>query len=189
MRTSPNPVLSVLVVIVSDTTEQRAAVSDLAGCLAALSKQIDAPPMEIIVPHRQDVDGIEALRKEFPQVTFLLVTDLATSSRAGSREHHDILRARGLSAAHGDVLGLLEDHGRPDENWCAKVVAAHRKPYAAIGGAIENGLDRPLNWAVYYCDFGRYQNPLPPGESSCASDANVSYKRAALGPGKASASS
>ena len=40
----------------------------------------------------------------------------------------------------------------------------------------------PLNWAVYYCDFGKYQNPLPSGESSFASDANVSYKRSALEP-------
>jgi hypothetical protein len=57
---------------------------------------------------------------------------------------------------------------------------AHRQTCAAVGGAIENGIDRPLNWAVYYCDFGKYQNPLPPGESSYASDANTSYKRQAL---------
>ena len=57
---------------------------------------------------------------------------------------------------------------------------AHRQDYVGIGGAIENGIDRVLNWAVYYCDFGRYQNPLPEGESPYASDANVSYKRSAL---------
>src|SRR5690606_26362321 len=49
-----------------------------------------------------------------------------------------------------------------------------------VGGAIENGLDHPLNWAVYYCDFGRYQNPVPAGETPYASDANVTYKRADL---------
>jgi hypothetical protein len=74
----------------------------------------------------------------------------------------------------------LEDHALPDRHWCANVIAAHRKDFAAIGGAIENGVDRPLNWAVYYCDFGRYQNPLVPGESSYASDANVTYKRQSL---------
>src|SRR4029079_17114838 len=35
-----------------------------------------------------------------------------------------------------------------------------------------------------YCDFGKYQNPLPPGESSYASDANTSYKRQALDQGR-----
>ena len=49
-----------------------------------------------------------------------------------------------------------------------------------MGGAIENSIDRPLNWAVYFCDFLRYQTPLPDGESALASDANVSYKRTAL---------
>ena len=47
------------------------------------------------------------------------------------------------------------------------MVVAHREYYAAIGGAIENGVDRPLNWAVYYSDFGRYQNPFQSGESRC----------------------
>jgi hypothetical protein len=181
MSVRDKSLLSVVVVIVSDTTERRAEVGNLAVCLEALSNQVNAPPMEVIVPHHQEVDGIGDLQQRFPTVTFIPVADLPISSRrGGSREHHDILRARGLSAAHGDVIGLLEDHGRPDESWCANVVAAHRESYAAIGGAIENGIDRPLNWAVYYCDFGRYQKPLPPGESSFASDANVTYKRSAL---------
>jgi hypothetical protein len=61
------------------------------------------------------------------------------------------------------------------------MVAAHRQSdAAAIGGAIENGVDRPLAWAVYYCDFARYQNPVPEGSSLFASDANAAYKRQAL---------
>jgi hypothetical protein len=107
-------------------------------------------------------------------------TDARRRRPIGGREHHDVLRARGLAAAHGDLVGLLEVHARPDPQWCASVAAAHRQPYAAVGGAIENGVDRPLNWAVYYCDFGRYQNPVPAGETLFASDANVTYKRAAL---------
>jgi hypothetical protein len=173
-----NPPLSVVVAIVSDTTERRPTARALAACLDAFSKQVDAPPLEIIVPHHGDVEGLDGLRRRFPDVNFLPVND-RRAPRAG-REHHDVLRARGLSAARGAVIGLVEDHARPDEHWCANVVAAHRKPYAAIGGAIENGIDRPLNWAVYYCDFGRYQRPLPAGESPFASDANITYKRSAL---------
>jgi len=45
---------------------------------------------------------------------------------------------------------------------------------------MENGIDRLLNWALYFGDFGRYQNPVPRGTSSYLSDANVCYKRAAL---------
>lgn len=181
MSSAKNPTLSVVVAIVSDTLEARAGASHIAGCLDALSHQVDAPLTEIIVPYHDNVDGIEGLQKQFPDVIFVPVTDLKrSSSKGGSREHHDVIRARGLSAAHGEVVGLLEDHARPDKRWCANTVAAHRESYAAIGGAIENGIDRPLNWAVYYCDFGKYQNPLPAGESPFASDANVTYKRSAL---------
>lgn len=154
MTSSAKPVLSVVVAIVSDTIKPRADASHVAGCLEALSHQSDAPPMEVIVPYHRNVEGIEDLKKRFSRVTFLPVTGLKLSDKGGSREHHDILRARGLAAARGDLIALLEDHGRPHEKWCANIVAAHRAAgCAAIGGAIENGIDRPLNWAVYYCDF------------------------------------
>ncbi len=181
MNAPQNPTLSVVVAIVSDTLEPRADVGHLTGCLEALASQVDAPTMEVIVPYHEDVDGIEALRQSYPHVRFVPVVDLEPTRRqGGGREHHDTLRARGLAVAQGDLVGLIEDHARPDTRWCAEVVAAHRSACVAIGGAIENGIDQRLNWAVYFCDFGRYQNPLPAGDSPFASDANVSYKRAAL---------
>jgi hypothetical protein len=176
-----HPLLSVVVAIVSDTVGSRCDASHLAGSLEALGNQRDAPPMEVIVPYHARVQGIEELRRRFPGVVFLPVDDLKTfTGEGGSREHHDELRARGVAAARGEIIGLLEDHARADPYWCARVVEAHRRGYAAVGGAIENGIDRPLNWAVYFCDFSRYQNPLPEGESPIVSDANVAYKRTAL---------
>jgi hypothetical protein len=38
-------------------------------------------------------------------------------------------------------------------------------------------VDRPLNRALYYSDFGRYGQPLCSAESRYISDINVSYKR------------
>lgn len=175
---SSTPRLSVVVVIVSDTTLPRASAVHLADCLDALASQVDAPPFEVIVPHTAAVDGLDAVRARFPDIRFLPVPDVV--ARVGGREHHDVLRARGMAVARGEIVGLLEDHARPHPRWCASVADAHRGPYAAIGGAIENGIDRPLNWAVYFCDFGKYQNPVPAGETAFASDANVTYKRDAL---------
>jgi hypothetical protein len=175
------PVLSVVVAIVSDTTGPRADVSHLEGNLEALSRQIDPPPVEIVVPYHARVEGVEKLKLRFPKVAFIRVDDLKTySGKGGSREHHDELRARGLALARGEIIGLLEDHGLPDPNWCAGLIKAHQQSYAAVGGAIENGVDSPLNWAVYFCDFYRYQNPVTDGDSPFVSDANVSYKRSVL---------
>ena len=177
MNLSPEPALSVVVVIVSDTTE-RATAAHLVDCLDALAKQVDGPSIEVIVPHLVEVEGLDAVRARFPWVRFLPAPEV--TAYPGGREHHDLLRARGLEAARGKIIGLLEDHARPDSTWCANAIAAHRQPHAGIGGAIENGVDRLLNWAVYYCDFGRYQNPVPAGETPFASDANTTYKREAL---------
>jgi hypothetical protein len=175
------PLLSVVVAIVSDTTDGQASAAFLMDCLDALSRQVDPPPMEIIVPHHPYVQDIQAARARFPGVVFLEVDDLKHySGQGGTREHHDELRARGLAGAHGQLVGLLEDHARPDEHWCRRVVDAHQQAFAGVGGAIENGVDKPLNWAVYFCDFGKYQNPLAPGETLFASDANIVYKRSAL---------
>jgi len=174
------PVLSVVVAIVSDTTG-RPDVSHLDPCLEALTGQSAAAPMEIIVPYHPSVDGIGRMREKYPQVRFVEAARLSTyTGQGGSREHHDELRARGLAEAKGRIVALIEDHGIVAPGWSAAVVEAHSRGFAAIGGAIENGIDRPLNWAVYFCDFLRYQNPLAEGESAIASDANVTYKRAAL---------
>lgn len=45
---------------------------------------------------------------------------------------------------------------------------------------MENGCDRLLNWAVYFCDYSRYQLPVSAGPVDYLSDVNVCYKRAAL---------
>lgn len=181
MPGSDQPVLSIVIVIVSDTTHGRADVSHLNRTLASLERQADAPPMEVIVPHYPGVEGLDGCRRRFPHVRFVAINDLRRYSGGGrSREHHDELRARGLALARSEIVAMLEDHGVPDPKWSAVVVAAHRQNFAAIGGPIDNEVDRPLNWAVYFCDFGRYQSPMPEGETEFASDANVSYKRAAL---------
>ena len=36
------------------------------------------------------------------------------------------------------------------------------------------------NWAIYFCDFSRYQYPLRAGPSRFLSDVNISYKKDAL---------
>jgi hypothetical protein len=180
MQASDTPRLSIVVAIVSDTTD-RPDTRHLEACLAALTQQSGAPTMEIVVPYHPSVEGIAILRQLYPTVCFLEVTDLRTyTGRGGSREHHDELRARGLALARGQIVALIEDVGIPAPDWSVQIMAGHDGTFAGVGGAIENGIDRSLNWAVYFCDFLRYQNPLPDGESVIVSDANVAYQRTAL---------
>src|SRR5271165_3633738 len=171
-----DPALTVVVTVVSDTSEQSDTLH-LDGCLEALRKQVNPPPMEVLVTCDARLPGIKELKQRFPEVSFIAVEKLQTARSGASREHHDELRGIGIRKARAPLVALIEDVGRPDPNWAAALVREHSQAYAAVGGAMENGIDRPLNWALYFGDFGRYQNPVPRGPSPYVSDANVCYKR------------
>ncbi len=180
-RSAAAPEISVVVAIVSDTIGP-ADCDHLAGCLDALARQTGSRSMEVIVPYLESTAGIEEVRSRYGDARFLPIPDDRVDRRSsgGSREHHDKLRAYGIAAARGRIVGLLEDHGRPAPGWATAMADALGKEYAGVGGAIENGIDRSLNEAVYLCDFFRYQNPIEDGPSATASDANVVYERRVL---------
>jgi hypothetical protein len=174
-------ILSVVIVIASDTVRRPAHAGYLRRCLQGLREQHEAPALEIVVPHLPGVRGLDDLAREFPEVRFLEVADLPPLPRGPYRNHHDDLRSRGIRVTTGPLIALLEDHEVPDRHWAARLVAAHAgTSHAGVGGAVENVIDRPLSRAVWLCDFARYLNPLPAGPSPVASDVNVAYKRRAL---------
>jgi hypothetical protein len=156
----------------------------LRRCLRALDAQQDAPPLEVIVPFDDSRPEVRRMAGEFPAFTFLdlgaIPTVRSAESAAGQHELFDRRRAAGLRAATGELIGMLEDRGAPRPDWAAVVTRLHAHPYAVIGGAVENGRDRLLNWAVYFCDFGRYRLPLAAGPAEYVTDVNLCYKRRAL---------
>lgn len=173
--------LSVVIVIASDTVRRPAHAGYLRSCLQGLREQRDASALDVVVPHLPGVSGIADLVREFPDVRFLEISDLPRLPRGPYRDHHDDLRTRGIRVTTGPVVAMLEDHEVPDAHWAARIVSAHASTsHVAIGGAVENAVDRPLNCAVCLCDFAAYLNPLPAGPSAVATDVNVSYKREAL---------
>jgi GT2 family glycosyltransferase len=171
-------VLSVVVGLISGRKDA------LSRCLRALEEQTVRSRMEIIVPYDAPVAEVVSLQVEFPDVAFICVDGLDTwAARGGaSREHHDRLRTVGLRAAKGGVIALTEDHAHAGRRWGEEMLdALRRHPTAgAVGGAVDCDSNRILNWAVWFCDFGRYQSPLPEGRSEFVSDSNVAYRRSAL---------
>ena len=172
------PDLSVVVALISGKT------GDLERCLAALRAQQGAPALEVLVPYDAPCAGSVALGSRFPEARFLPLEGVDTSAaRAGaSREHHDTLRTLGLRASRGRYVVLTEDHAHADPRFCAGLVAAleHHPKAGCVGGAVECGGRGLLAYAVYLCDFGRYQNPLLDGPAWFVSDSNVCYRREAL---------
>lgn len=170
------PELSIIIGLIAGGREP------METCLSAIEPGVRLIGAECLIPYDARLDGLPELEARFPWARFIDARDRVDARRFGSfsREHHDILRAIGLNRARGRIVALLEDHGTPAPGWCDAMLDAHKRPVAAVGGAVENGVDRLLNWAVYFCDFGRYMNPVPSGPSEFLSDSNSSYKREAL---------
>jgi len=173
---SQAPELSIVVTIVS-------GAKHLEACLSALLAQEYYTPtsVEIIVPHDQRDEKIALLKTKFSDVIFDPVVLLVEGPPGLCHEHFDQLRSVGLHLSRGSIVAMLEDHEILDANWCKNMLSAHKSlDHAAIGGAVENDIDKALNWATYFFDFGRYQNPVVQGPSLYLTDVNVAYKQAAL---------
>ena len=159
--------------------------SALPGCLEALQQQQDPPSLEVIVPVDASVRDLERMRRAFPDVIFLDVEGTAEDALSGdigtAHLAIDRRRAAALAAARGEIVAVAEEHGRPDPDWCHNLSGAHRdETNAVIGGAVVNTRPRLVNWALFFMDAGRYQNPVPEGPVQYVTDVNVSYKREAL---------
>jgi len=158
--------------------------SALGRCLRALSAQANSPPLEILVPCDDTVEGVDELVGGIADARVVRMGRVDTvrpaTGFAGQHELYDRRRAAGLRAASGEFVAMLEDRSVPRPDWARRALEELGQGWAAVGGAIENAVDRPLNWAVYLCDFGPYRLPLTGGPTDRLSDVNVAYPRTAL---------
>ena len=173
------PPLSIIIAVVSGQAA-------LDRCLHGTYAQANEAGAEIIIPYDQITRDVLTLSEKYPGLRFVEVPfsdELAKSTGNVSKHiHYDMRRAAGLAEARGRVIALTEDHAVPADDWCRQILLAHAeaKGTAVIGGAVENGVDSPFNWAWYYCDFGRYGRPLARREVEYVSDVNLSYKHDAI---------
>src|SRR5436309_1029484 len=137
------------IIIVSFNDAQR-----LRGCLGSLAPQIVGDIEVIVVRNRQDADDVRAqLRHDFPAVRWVDAPPETTVP---------VMRAIGITASQGGVVALLEDDVTVAVDWVRATLNAHKSEDVAIGGAVEPGpYTRGLDWAVYFCEYGRFMQPLP----------------------------
>jgi len=160
--------------------ELLAGIPDLSVVIAAVNgwdvleptlKALDAQPerrcMEVIVvdsvggiirerllAHRPRLEVIEAERLPIPK-----------------------LRHLGVRQTRGKLVAILEDHGQVAPGWARSVLEAHQGPWAAVGGAVENGKRGLVNWAVFFCEYTPYMAPVAEGEATDLPGNNITYKR------------
>jgi hypothetical protein len=147
----------------------------LTRCLEALSLETRGHDVEtLVVSNRQRAEDhlSEQPGSAFGGVRWIQVAPGTTIPR---------MRTMGIARSHGDIVALIEDDCVVQSGWRAALLASHRMPAAAVGGAVEPGpYRRALDWAVYFCDYGRFMLPLAAGPAVALPGNNVSYKRDSL---------
>lgn len=140
--------------------------------LSSLQGQAETADTEVIAVCNFEGEAKEKIAKQFP---FVKCVTLARDSIVPE------LRTRGIYLSHGEIIALVEDYCTLDERWCTAIKKAHDAPCQVVGGAVENRCpDKPLNWAVYFYDYGKYMEPVQAGPAQTLSGMNVSYAREVL---------
>lgn len=141
----------------------------LRQCLESLEKQTDQTKTEIIVVSNFPSDFAENNFSMPVKFLNLPATTIVPE-----------LRRAGIDSARGAIVALVEDQCFFDMRWSEEIKKAHESA-AIVGGSVENAsVERALNWAVYFYDYGKYMLPNEAGKTDALSGMNVSYKRAIL---------
>src|SRR5678815_3822844 len=129
-------------------------------CLAALAPQL-SDQMEVIVADSSTDDTPQRIANGFPWVR-LIHFDQPLSVPA--------MRGRGIAAARGDIIAILDPYSVAANDWAERVLSAHERQaqHLAIGGSV--GLYRAETrslgeWAVYFNEYGLFMPPVREGET------------------------
>jgi hypothetical protein len=115
--------------------------------------------------HSIDLDGFAAVR---------LV-------EAGPLRSTGTAFAAAVRVAGGPIVGCVEEHSFPEPGWAEAIIEAHRRPWDAVGGALENANPATrTSWAALISDFGSAVPPIEPGEASELPGHQTAYKRSVL---------
>jgi hypothetical protein len=139
----------------------------LAPTLNSLESLPERDRIEIIVVETVGGETRERLREEYPSVVVV----------ESPRQAIPRLRYQGVMHSTGRLVAILEDHADVEHDWASAIIRAHQAPWAAVGGAVENGLDGLTNWAVFFCEYTTYMRPVPEGVCDDIPGNNIAYKR------------
>ncbi len=88
-----------------------------------------------------------------------------------------LLRSAGWKAARAPLVALTEDFCVPSDGWAAALLEAHASGVAAaVGGPIRRNGGRARDWALTFCEYGRFFGSGAEGPVHELPGANVSYR-------------
>lgn len=145
--------------------------ADLDGCLAAVSRERDSTPLEVLVVERCGEAVRSRVAAGYPWAVVLPVGPEVT-----------IPGMRALAFAHATApsVAVIEDHVLVPPGWARALLLA-RESAQVVGGGVRNAATgSSLDWAAFLCEYSHLLPPLPAGPSDWVTGNNTVYDRALL---------
>jgi len=149
---SGNPIVAVAIVGICGAAHLR-------RCLEALAIQVDCDPFRIVVAYDPQLEGMESLIADFPDVQISSSEAQRTPLELAARAIQQCPNhPKGKEQDDRELIILLtEDHCIPPPDWVARMSAALKPGRAAVGGMVKPLDDcSAVDWAFYFVDFFRY---------------------------------
>jgi glycosyltransferase involved in cell wall biosynthesis len=145
----------------------------LADCLGSLEGQAREIGAEVIVVACGTGEVAEGIGRDFPWVRVI---------HRPERETVPELRRRGVVAARGETIAIIEEHCVASPNWLRTAHdALTREACAAVGGAVwDDSYRRLTDWVVYFIEYNISLPPVPRGDTTFLNGANIAYRRSVL---------
>jgi glycosyltransferase involved in cell wall biosynthesis len=142
-------------------------------CLKSVEAEAKDIGAEVIVVACGNAEYAGRISREFPWVRVI---------HQNTRETVPDLRRRGVEAASGAIVAIIEEHCLAVPDWLHRAIEAHSGgKYGVVGGpVVDHAYTRLRDWVVYFCEYNGYLPPWQDGETFNLGSANIAYSRALL---------
>lgn len=148
-------------------------VDRLTRCLEAL-EALDDDELDVIVVRdwKPRAGPVPPLTTRFRSVRWIAAPEGSTVPT---------MRQLGIDASIGERVALIEDDCFVQAGWSLAVRQQLTGSASAVGGPVEPGdYGSMRDWAIYFCEYGRFMRPLPERQTADLPGMNVAYLRSRL---------
>jgi glycosyltransferase involved in cell wall biosynthesis len=142
-------------------------------CLASVQQQAAECGAEVVVVACGIGEYADRIARKFPWVRVI---------HCAERETVPALRRRGVDAASGEIIAIVEEHCVAAPDWLRRAVEAHHGgEFGVVGGpVVDHSYRRLRDWVVYFVEYNGYLPPWRKDEPHDLGSANIAYSRALL---------
>lgn len=149
---------------------------DLESFLETLIRQTTDEKIEIIIAGYCRDELWQSMTVKYPDLDFM---------RFPEKTALPVLLEAGIARSTGQIIALTDTGCEVDGRWVTSILEAHEASTPVIGGSVEcDARTRLTDWAVYFCEYGQFMQPIEDGAANELPGNNLSFKRWTLSEGQ-----